>query len=178
MTTNVFELFNNTLSTSKEIPFSDQWPNGTGYLDGIVGDEGLLETLTKDGDMAKAVDPHGRNILIVRKDYVKEDGTVVPTTNVVFIRTVGRQTLVRNVDRKVELCLNLESRVVTPDDLNALLTVQLTEPNWVTKVGEVTLQRVEEMSRDGHTPSPIDKFWARDYAADTEIGKKILSYFN
>lgn len=43
-----------------EVPFNPQWPNGTGYLDGVCHEENLV----LPGQVVKATDPRGRKVLI------------------------------------------------------------------------------------------------------------------
>jgi hypothetical protein len=47
-----------------KVLFNKDWENGTGYLDGIVTDKALKESL-KPGEMATSVDPHMRKIILI-----------------------------------------------------------------------------------------------------------------
>ena len=54
-------LFSSFFATClNEVPFNPQWPNGTGYLDGVCHEENLV----LPGQVVKATDPHGRKVLI------------------------------------------------------------------------------------------------------------------
>ena len=54
-------LFSSFFATClNEVPFNPQWPNSTGYLDGVCHEENLV----LPGQVVKATDPHGRKVLI------------------------------------------------------------------------------------------------------------------
>ena len=58
-----FEIFHKLFSTvKKELPFSSEWENGTGYLDGVCRDTTLSE-LPKG--LYKCMDLYGRAMVIV-----------------------------------------------------------------------------------------------------------------
>ena len=58
-----FEVFHKLFNTTKkELPFSVEWENGTGYFDGVCRDTTLSE-LPKG--LYKCVDPYGRAMVIV-----------------------------------------------------------------------------------------------------------------
>lgn len=44
------------------IPFDAKWPNETGYMDGLVDDMSMWETI--EGGLCRTIDPHGRRVLI------------------------------------------------------------------------------------------------------------------
>jgi hypothetical protein len=49
----------------KEVPYSESWSNGTGYLDGATIDQELWNTVEL-GEVVKSIDPHGRKILLLK----------------------------------------------------------------------------------------------------------------
>ena len=62
-----FEMFHKLFNaTKKELPYSQEWENGTGYFDGVTNDESL------DGishGLYKSIDPSGRAMVIVISDH-------------------------------------------------------------------------------------------------------------